>query len=181
MASAATSGSRSPTAARGRAEMLYPMAQPKFCTMTAEVEPAIPTAAGTPSRSLPSNATSLWARADSEPLPTAQPTSAAARAGASFDPVTDHHHPVAVALHGLERVQLLRRGQVAADRVDVEGGRHAGDGGGGVTAQDGGRQSQPVQGGDGRCRIGPDRRGQAITPTTWSSHVTDTTVSPRPW
>ena len=86
MATAATSGSRSPAAARGKAERLYPMAQPKFCTMTAEVEPAIPTAAGTPSRSLPSRATSLLAIADSEPLPTAHPTSAAARAGASLTP-----------------------------------------------------------------------------------------------
>src|SRR5580692_7457114 len=57
MATAATNGSKSPAAARGNADRLYPMAQPKFWTMMAEVEAAIPTAAGTPSRSLPSRAT----------------------------------------------------------------------------------------------------------------------------
>ncbi len=46
----------------------------------------MPIAAGTPSRSAPSKATSLFARAASVPLPIAQPTSAAASAGASFVP-----------------------------------------------------------------------------------------------
>ena len=86
MARAATSGSRSPAPARGSAARLYPMAQPKFWTITPEVDAAMATAAGTPLRSLPSRATSLVAMATSEPVPTAQPTSAAARAGASFTP-----------------------------------------------------------------------------------------------
>ena len=118
------------------------MAQPKFSTMTAEVEEAIPTAAGTPPRSLPSRATSLLARADSEPLPTAQPTSAAARAGASLTPsptMTTWWSSACMACNacsfcaGLNalRATSMCRGRRPPPR----------DGGGGVAAQDGGLEA----------------------------------------
>ena len=97
MATAATSGSRSPNAASGSAEHVVAHGPPEVLrrsprrwTRPRRWRP------GTPWRSLPSRATSLLASAASDPLPMAQPDLGRGQRRGVVDPVTDHHHPPAV-------------------------------------------------------------------------------------
>ena len=120
IAIAATRGSSSPAAASGNAEMLYPIAQPRFSRMFATVERARPTAAGTPSRSFPMRAMPLFASAASVPLPIAHPTSAAARAGASLIPSPTITTRCPSCLQLPDRFDLLRGAQPVARVVDAE-------------------------------------------------------------
>ena len=59
---------------------------------------------------------SLLASAASDPLPMAQPTSAAAKCRGVVDAVTDHEEPSVALAHGGQGGELVRRAQGAAGR-----------------------------------------------------------------
>ncbi len=109
MATAATSGSRSPAAASGSAETLYPMAQPKFWTMTAEVEPAIPDRCRDPLQVATEQGDVTVGQRRLRATPDSAPHVGGGQRRCVVDAVTHHDHPVVIRLHGSERIQLLRR------------------------------------------------------------------------
>ena len=109
------------------------------------------TAAGTPSRSLPSSATSLLARADLRAAADGAPDVGRGERGRVVDAVADHHDAASRAAELVQRVELRRGVEAASGVVDRE------------LAGDGARPPARVAAEDGRR----EAHGRGAVPTAW--------------
>ena len=116
----------------------------------------MPTAAGTPCRSLPEEGHVAVGQRRLRPAADGAAHLGRGQRRGVVDPVPDHQHPVSgVAAWPARAATLSSRAECAAGIGDAEGGGDGIDGRCAVTAQDGGRQAERAQVVDGGYRLGP--------------------------